>query len=303
MMSESSSVYVSMIVENNDLQITRVFTDMPEYELHFQRGIGKIISDKNSTKIYDRDDNLMQETDQSDTSNVFYIEDEVLEYYGTFSEFNTDINVIKDQFDQNGFNTLIDEDGILSAINDSVEYYMDTNSFTTAYYIYDEEDIKMSLWSQYIVQNEHSVPIVEVVTKYGHLYSGIEYQRSDVTIYEDYEVFNENGEQIIDYTTNFESYKSNEFKIEEYDKAKKKNFKLEVFPNPAEDVINVELPYFVDDYLEIKIYNSMGKMVYSKSGFSTGTTYEINISDLPSGIYIVKAGKFNTWKSAKFIRK
>ena len=98
-------------------------------------------------------------------------------------------------------------------------------------------------------------------------------------------------------------YKSNELRVKEYSPTEKKLSQLKVYPNPADDFISIEIPYFDSEYLDIIIYNELGKEVYNKGGFLTGSIQSINISNLTTGIYIVKVGKGKDWKSVKFIRK
>lgn len=61
-----------------------------------------------------------------------------------------------------------------------------------------------------------------------------------------------------------------------------------VFPNPAQDMIQVRIVNSIDKDMEISIYNSVGKLV--KTDNLTGMTYQksIHIEDLVEGIYFVK---------------
>ncbi|MFR9165707.1 MAG: leucine-rich repeat protein [Dysgonomonas sp.] len=56
---------------------------------------------------------------------------------------------------------------------------------------------------------------------------------------------------------------------------------VNIYPNPASDVLNIECP---DNILNIEIYNSSGSLV---SKINTGNS-AINISELPTGLYIIK---------------
>jgi hypothetical protein len=55
-----------------------------------------------------------------------------------------------------------------------------------------------------------------------------------------------------------------------------------VYPNPANDFINIETNNNYDSNFKISIYNSLGIKVIETSNENT-----INIEDLPSGMYFI----------------
>ena len=55
-----------------------------------------------------------------------------------------------------------------------------------------------------------------------------------------------------------------------------------VYPNPANDFINIEINNNYDSNFKISIYNSLGIKVIETSNENT-----INIEDLPSGMYFI----------------
>jgi hypothetical protein len=59
---------------------------------------------------------------------------------------------------------------------------------------------------------------------------------------------------------------------------------IRIYPNPAQDVVNIELPSH--NHATIKIYTSEGKLIQEFEGL--GTTQTINTSRYIPGIYIVK---------------
>lgn len=62
-----------------------------------------------------------------------------------------------------------------------------------------------------------------------------------------------------------------------------------IFPNPAKDAFNVKLSNANNDNATVAIYNSVGQLVKTISlGNSSVLESNINISDLSSGMYIVK---------------
>ncbi len=77
--------------------------------------------------------------------------------------------------------------------------------------------------------------------------------------------------------------------------------KLELFPNPAGDFITITLgvinPTLKRGDDEVFIYNTLGERVMSVETLHS-TSLQINISDLPKGMYFVKVGG----ETAKFVK-
>jgi len=76
---------------------------------------------------------------------------------------------------------------------------------------------------------------------------------------------------------------------------------VEVSPNPAQDFANVVVSLTKADKVEINVYDVMGKLVMSNNyGYQLAGyhTYEINTSDIPTGMYLfnIKVGDNQTTK-------
>ena len=61
---------------------------------------------------------------------------------------------------------------------------------------------------------------------------------------------------------------------------------MTLYPNPANNELNVQLDYVNTDY-KIAIYNTLGSFLYESNQLSNGNN-SINTSQLNSGIYFVK---------------
>lgn len=64
---------------------------------------------------------------------------------------------------------------------------------------------------------------------------------------------------------------------------------LVLFPNPVDDKLNIEFPFENVNSIEISVINLQGKIVSTvqKSVHTNFSNIEINLSDLPSGIYFL----------------
>jgi hypothetical protein len=64
---------------------------------------------------------------------------------------------------------------------------------------------------------------------------------------------------------------------------------VDIYPNPASDVVNVNLNLNSAQYVLINVYNTLGEVVATKEiGTTSGGLYQLNLSELPSGNYVVQ---------------
>jgi hypothetical protein len=63
----------------------------------------------------------------------------------------------------------------------------------------------------------------------------------------------------------------------------------DVYPNPSNGMVNVNLNFTASQYVVINVYNSLGEVVASKEiGTTNGGLYPLNLSQLASGNYVVQ---------------
>lgn len=79
---------------------------------------------------------------------------------------------------------------------------------------------------------------------------------------------------------------------------------LKVYPNPASNYINIELPEG-NEYVDVAIFGVDGKQVvaYSLSGFSASQPVHIDVSGLKNGMYFFRVQGPETQHTARFIKK
>ena len=78
--------------------------------------------------------------------------------------------------------------------------------------------------------------------------------------------------------------------------------KVTVFPNPASEIINIEFEEPLDGEINLVMLNSVGKFVKMEVIESSTVIKQINLQDLPAGIYYLKLikGKLsNVYKVVK----
>lgn len=77
---------------------------------------------------------------------------------------------------------------------------------------------------------------------------------------------------------------------------------VSVYPNPANDILNISLGATSDLPEAYSIYNNLGQLIAQKAISST-TDLSINTSDLSSGIYFIRIEKESATKTLKFLKK
>ncbi len=84
-----------------------------------------------------------------------------------------------------------------------------------------------------------------------------------------------------------------------------KNQNIGVYPNPATDLISVNLKGFENKNTEVKIFNMMGELVYESSNVYQTPIYtkHINISNLTTGVYLLSVTDGNGKYSQRIIKQ
>lgn len=75
-----------------------------------------------------------------------------------------------------------------------------------------------------------------------------------------------------------------------------------LYPNPASDIVRLELEHDVQSVNDIKIYDGMGRLQAAMSRKQGEGYYEINISGLKPGIYLINARTAVGVKTFKFMK-
>jgi hypothetical protein len=67
--------------------------------------------------------------------------------------------------------------------------------------------------------------------------------------------------------------------------------KVTLYPNPASDVVNIKLESPLDGEVKLFLLDSRGKLIKTDFMEETAVEKEINLQDLPAGLYLLKMTK------------
>ena len=63
---------------------------------------------------------------------------------------------------------------------------------------------------------------------------------------------------------------------------------IDVYPNPADNLIVIEFNGFKETDMEIGVLNILGNTIYSANGIPSGENFKLQTSDWADGIYFLR---------------
>jgi hypothetical protein len=78
--------------------------------------------------------------------------------------------------------------------------------------------------------------------------------------------------------------------------------KVTLFPNPASDVVNIKLESPLDGEVKLFLLDSGGKLIKTDFMEKTAVEKEINLQDLPAGLYLLKMTKGKLSNAYKVVK-
>lgn len=81
------------------------------------------------------------------------------------------------------------------------------------------------------------------------------------------------------------------------------NSEIAAYPNPSSNEVSLTIPTNADGYLDIRVLDLSGKMVYSENMVSSNDKVTFNVSNWSDGIYTVRIIGYNQLYTSKFVKK
>jgi hypothetical protein len=86
-------------------------------------------------------------------------------------------------------------------------------------------------------------------------------------------------------------------------KVEKQDGRLQLYPNPVADVLNIQQPNGGNQVCIIELLTIDGRLVYKEKQTPHENATQINVSALPQGIYLCKINNGLTTATTKFIKQ
>jgi len=80
------------------------------------------------------------------------------------------------------------------------------------------------------------------------------------------------------------------------------DLKINIYPNPATDFINIEADVEISKQVVFTIYNTAGKRVLLQNVKNSSFQHQINVSTLQPGVYFLQIEDESIKQSFKFIK-
>lgn len=76
-----------------------------------------------------------------------------------------------------------------------------------------------------------------------------------------------------------------------------------LYPNPVSQTLNIKLQDKPDNPVTLEIYQMNGNLVFDQTCYPQNQLLELNIHQLPNGIYVLKIISANKLTTNSFIKK
>jgi hypothetical protein len=302
---ERSETTEMVIGHDNKLTITRYFPQMPRFDRDFEFNTGMSVSNEYGTMLFDHGGDLLDSILVETPLELYSIDPDSIEMFATFGLFELVLDEIALVYELNDFTvSTSDELQTLSAINDTMEVYVDKSRMTFEIRMFDESIMIFSDWKKYQIVDGYTIPMVSVFTTYQNLVSGTRMQVSEVHRYTMYQVINESGDTLVSFASDVPiAERKGQIEIARFNETEKQNHELKVYPNPTSGTIHVDIPLFVTEAIQFEIINAHGVAVHKDDNVLAGSSLTLDVSHLKPGLYLVRCGKGNKWKTTRLIKQ
>lgn len=313
---------VSMLIQNrlktkeitlskdNYIKITEVNeidVDPKIFPSDYEYGFKTIVTDESGSYFYNYAGKLIQYTpfESDDDRKSFILNKENEEEYGLLTDFFLwDINKMAKIFISEGYSVKIDaNNNVLKARSDNVETYIDYNNLFYEMYFYEKDSLLSAIALYYEKYDKYLIPKAEMECRFKYSENGVKLQRNEITTYLKYVVM-EYDKPIVEWASDIalEDYKpKSSLSVYEYENFDTQDDYFKVYPNPAQHQITLDIPDYYEGNITIQISDINGKIIFMEAGMSRELS-SINISDLPSGIYIITCQNEAYRHSVKFLK-
>jgi hypothetical protein len=295
-----------MVIDHNrKLTITTLFPQTPRYEGDYEYNTGSSVTNEYGTTLYGHDGDFLDSVRHRAPHPGFSFHSDSVAMFGMNNLFDQSPAVIEELYKSAGFTVAITgEDNVLSAINDSIEIYINPAKLIFETRFFQDDMLIYSDWKKYQRIKDVTIPMVMVFTQFESMVNGTRFQVSEITRYTSYTILGAAGDTVVNFYSEPHVFqRKEEVKIARFNEMSKQIAEIRVYPNPASGQLTVDVPLFVANHVDVHIMNAQGVLVYQNQGVETGSIISIDISSLAPGIYLIRCGKGEKWQTTRFVKQ
>lgn len=297
--NNDNTITIIKLLEHPETCVPSMFDDITGVRLNID-----------SVSVYGADGGMVySEANDLDEIPYYTIAEDDIYSYGIYNSWfgmqnHVKIDSIINHYSTAGFVTDY-EDGILLAVNDTLEVEIDFEYLVYEERYFDNDTLVLISQKRFSDIDGKYIPLQDITIRYNYLpYSGIRYQISEIKTYNYYEIVNDNGSSVVCFGSPNGDYSiaPDNGTIYQYKEIEKHNQKMKVYPNPVTNELNVELPFNITGKVTVEIYSVVGQRI-SHSEIVTQNTLKVNTENLPKGSYIIKCSSNKNVASKNFIKQ
>jgi hypothetical protein len=282
-----------VINAENELTVIDYYPQQPRWENDYQYMIGKSVTSKDGTVLYDHEGNEYYRLDSYNPD--FILSQYEIEDYGVFNGlFDIGKEELIELLQMSGFE-VSEQDGFIIASFENIEIAINLDELIVETRFFGEEDneffaeegnkLEMSDRRNYIKVNNYIVPVKNIRVHYSTLPSGIPYEITEEESYLFYQVINKNNSIV---KTGNESIFNNcvTNSVTGIETIQQQTTELKIYPNPTNGTLHVT-SYALHENTVIELFDIYGKNLLSIPSILYHET-TIDIIHLAYGMYFMK---------------
>lgn len=306
MISQDKTVSTEISIDRrNNPTITTVYHVGPRYFNDYENEITKSVTGNGQTILYDYNNNEVKRTRHNPEENMdIILRDEDVKKYGVFNDlFRNNPQIMYNYFYQMGYETrYLAHSNTIIAISEEVEILVNYHDYIYEIRYFEEREFVQSVTSYYQDFQGVLIPHSTITNSKSVLEGGIQMLTTTIITYLEYSVVNEEGKEVVHFISKEEISPKRSMQIGTYDDVSKRDLQLKVFPNPSADQISVMIPFFMENGFTMEIISTAGITMYKKEQI-VGSSYQLDISFLTNGIYIIKCSGNGEQVTTKFVKQ
>lgn len=306
MISQDKTVSTEISIDRrNNPTITTVYHVSPRYFNDYENEITKSVTGNGQTILYDYNNNEVKRTRHNPDENMeITLRDEDVKKYGIFNDiFRNNPQIMYNYFYQMGFNVrYLTLSNTLIAISEEVEILINYREYIYEIRYFEEREFLQSVTNYYQDFQGVLIPHSTVTNSKSGLEGGIQMLTTTIVTYLEYRVVDEKGKDIVHFISKEEIEPKKDMQIGSYEEVYKRDLKLKVFPNPTADQLTVLIPFFMENGSSIEIINTAGVTIH-KNDQINGSSYQLDVSSLTNGIYLIRCSGNGEQVTTKFVKQ